>query len=317
MASLKYWHIYLLLLRLVGICPASFSRKNKKFISTARDLLVALVITALTLITTECLLLISIHFAFGHDLNMYTDFKTGNTLFFIEIIAATVLQLFQSIYIFMLRNTGIEMLNVIYKHICVYTENSSACDFRLNRCIRWTLVAHLLTLAVHEVNLLSSIWAHNLPLRLTFCLSFVLTIRPTFCFIVLSTYIYIVYVLCHILAFYNNRLLTMETHLIKSKLVLRQKLCKLLILRTELISLSCKNISQVYGVAVLLETCYILSILPSFPAFVLKMFSWNMPFNIKFLGHSVRALFWVLPPLLILIQAMAINTINAEVKILY
>ncbi|XP_049305379.1 gustatory and pheromone receptor 39a isoform X2 [Bactrocera dorsalis] len=69
---------------------------------------------------------------------------------------------------------------------------------------------------------------------------------------------------------------------------------------------------QVYGVPMLLETCYVLSVLPSFPAFVLKMISWNISFNIVFLKYCCTALIWVLPPLLILIQAMAANTINAE-----
>lgn len=314
MASFKYWQIYLALMRLVGICPASFSPENKKFVLTTRDLIIALSITTLTLILMECLLLISIHLAFGGYLKTYADFKTANTLFLIQIIAATILQLFQSIYIFVLRNTGIEMLNVIYKHICIYTKNSLAGDFRIDRCIMWTLIFHILLFAAYEINLLNSIWTHNLPLQLTFCLSFVLTIRPTICFIMISTYIYIVYVLCHILAFYNKRLLEIEIHLIKSKIAVRLKLHELLILRAELISLSCKHIRQVYGVPMLLETCYVLSILPTFPAFVLNMITWNIPFNIMLLKYCCTAWFWVFPPLLILIQAMAINTINAEVK---
>lgn len=166
----------------------------------------------------------------------------------------------------------------------------------------------------YELNILNSIWTYGLPTRSTITLSFALTIRPFICCIVMSTYIYIVFVIRRMLAHYNNRLLQAITiHFMKSKHVLRQKLQELLVLRGDLLALSCNHISQVYGIIMLLETLYIISVLPSFPTFMLEILHGNIRYDIKFLVNSGRSLLWVLPPLLILVQAMAINTIYGEV----
>lgn len=113
MPPLKYWNMYVLFLRIIGLCPATFSHESQKYVSNIRDILIAISITTLTFIFMECQLLVTVLFAFSSDLCIYHDFKTGNTLFLIQAIMASVVQLAESIYIFIYKKTGIEMLNII------------------------------------------------------------------------------------------------------------------------------------------------------------------------------------------------------------
>lgn len=296
------------ILRILGIVPVAYCRKQEKLIVTRKYETYMLCVNIIILIAVEYLVIAISIGAFSNALDIYEGSKTTNSLVLIQLLECGSIQLYLSGTIVIYRYKNIEIFDKILKHYMLNFQHEPG-GITHRQFYAWCIL-NVMLMVIFVLNLaITSYKSPGFTWLMYICHLLILTIHFVYSSVYIFCFTCVVHTINKLLRNCNEKLrVQLNPTVSETAAILRE--------RTDLLALcSSNNLGMVYGLAMAIQSIFILSNILSFIFVTTVMYNWHK----EVLAHSLQLIIptalYSVPPLIVYANALWINNIDKEVTI--